>query len=50
MERNVQIGNKWWKTMTIYCKEMKTTRRGVEDTIKKTEKIAYSWEGSSTGE
>jgi hypothetical protein len=27
MERNVQIGTKWWKIMTIYSKEMKTTRR-----------------------
>jgi hypothetical protein len=34
MERNVQIGNKWYKIMIIYSKEMKTTRRGVEDTIK----------------
>jgi hypothetical protein len=34
MERNVLIGNKWWKTMTIYRKEMKTTARGVEETIK----------------
>jgi hypothetical protein len=35
IERNVQIGSKWWKIMTIYSKEMKTTRRGVEYTIKK---------------
>jgi hypothetical protein len=34
MERNVHIGNKWWKIMTIYSKEMKTTIRIVEDTIK----------------
>jgi hypothetical protein len=34
LERNVQIGNKWCKIMTVYSKEMKTTRRGVEDTIK----------------
>jgi hypothetical protein len=34
MERNVHIGNKWWKIMTIiYSKEMKTTIRSVEDTI-----------------
>jgi hypothetical protein len=26
--------NKWWKIMTIYSKEMKTTRRRVEDTMK----------------
>jgi hypothetical protein len=34
MERNVHIGNKWQKIMTIYSKEMKMTIRGVEDTIK----------------
>jgi hypothetical protein len=28
------IGNKWWKIMTIYCKEMKTTRRRIEGAIK----------------
>jgi protein subunit release factor B len=33
MERNIHIGNKCWKIMTIYSKEMKTTRTGVEDTI-----------------
>jgi hypothetical protein len=27
MERKVPIGNKWWKIITIYSKEMKTTRR-----------------------
>jgi hypothetical protein len=27
MERKVHIGNKWWKIMTIYKKERKTTRR-----------------------
>jgi hypothetical protein len=35
MQRNIHIGNKWWKIMTIYSKEMKTTRTGVEDTITK---------------
>jgi hypothetical protein len=34
MERKVPIGNKWWKIMTIYSKEMKTTRRRVEDAMK----------------
>jgi hypothetical protein len=34
MERKVHIGNKWWKIMTIYSKEMKTTRRRVEDAMK----------------
>jgi hypothetical protein len=28
------IGNKWCKIMRVYSKEMKSTRRGVEDTIK----------------
>jgi hypothetical protein len=34
MERKVHIGNKWWKIMTIYSKEMKTTRRRVQDAMK----------------
>jgi hypothetical protein len=34
MERKVHMGNKWWKIMTIYNKEMKTTRRHVEDAMK----------------
>jgi hypothetical protein len=34
MERKVHIGNKWWKIMTIYSKEVKTTRRRVEDPMK----------------
>jgi hypothetical protein len=47
MERKIHIGNKWWKIMTIqYSKEMKTTK----DAMKKTGKIVYSWEGTSTGE
>jgi hypothetical protein len=33
MERKVHIGNKWWKKMIIYSKEIKT-RRGVEDAMK----------------
>jgi hypothetical protein len=32
--RKVHIGNKWWKIMTIYSKEMKITRRRVEDAMK----------------
>jgi hypothetical protein len=40
MERKVNIGNKWWRIMTIYRKQMRITRRRVED----------SWEGTSTGE
>jgi aminoglycoside phosphotransferase (APT) family kinase protein len=34
MERNVHIGNKWWKITTIDSKEMKRTIRWAEDTIK----------------
>jgi hypothetical protein len=34
MERDVHIGIKSWKIMTIYSKEVKTTKRGVEDTMK----------------
>jgi hypothetical protein len=34
MERKVHVGNKWWKIMTIYSNEMKTTRRRVEDAMK----------------
>jgi hypothetical protein len=34
MERKVYIGNKWWKIMTIYSKNMKTTRRHIEDAMK----------------
>jgi hypothetical protein len=34
IERKVHIGNKWWKIMPIYSKEMKITRRRVEDAMK----------------
>jgi hypothetical protein len=34
MERKVHRGNKWWKIMTIYSKEVKTTRRRVENGMK----------------
>jgi hypothetical protein len=33
MEGKVHIGNKWWKILTIYSKEMKTTRRRVENAM-----------------
>jgi hypothetical protein len=42
MERNVHIGNKWWKIMTIYSKEMKTTIRGVEDNNKRKQRRLYA--------
>jgi hypothetical protein len=50
MERKLHISNKWWKIMTIYSKEMKKTRRRVEDAMKETGKNVCSWEGTSTGE
>jgi hypothetical protein len=34
MEWKVHIGNKWWKIMITYNKEIKTTRRRVEDAMK----------------
>jgi hypothetical protein len=34
MERKVHRGNKWWKIMVIYSKEVKTTRRRVENGMK----------------
>jgi hypothetical protein len=40
-ERKVHILNKWWEIMIIYSKEMKTTRRRVEEAIKKTGKIVF---------
>jgi hypothetical protein len=51
MERKVHIGSKWCRIMTIYSKEMKTTRRRVEDAnIRKQERSYILWEGISTGE
>jgi hypothetical protein len=34
METKVHIGNKWCKIITMNSKEMKTTRRRVEDAVK----------------
>jgi hypothetical protein len=34
MERNVHIDNEWWKIITVYSKEMRTTTRQVENTMK----------------
>jgi hypothetical protein len=34
MERKVHIGSKWWKIVRIYSKEVKTTRRRVDDAVK----------------
>jgi hypothetical protein len=47
MERKVHIGNKWWKIMTIYKKERKTTRRRtllVYFNGRKGERGARNWE------
>jgi hypothetical protein len=49
MERNVHIGNKWWKIMTIYSKEMKTIIRGVEDAIKENRKDCMLLRGDING-
>jgi hypothetical protein len=35
MERNVHIDNEWWKTVTVYSKEMRATTRRVENTMKR---------------
>jgi hypothetical protein len=35
MERNVHIGNEWSKILTVCRKEMRTTTRRVENTMKK---------------
>jgi hypothetical protein len=51
MERKGRIGNKWWKIVTIYGKEMKTTRRRRRRNERKQGRLyVYSWEGTSTGE
>jgi endonuclease/exonuclease/phosphatase (EEP) superfamily protein YafD len=34
MDKKVHIGNKWWKIMRIYSKEVKKTRILVKDAIK----------------
>jgi hypothetical protein len=38
MERKVHIGNKCWKTVTIYSEGMKITRKRVEDAMKENRK------------
>jgi hypothetical protein len=40
----------WGKIMTTYSKETKTTRRGVEDTVKENREERMLMEGTSTGE
>jgi hypothetical protein len=49
MERKVYIGNKWWKIMTIYSKEMKTTGRRVEDVMKENREDCILLGGDSNG-
>jgi hypothetical protein len=45
-EGNVFIGTKWW---TIYSKKMKTTRRGIEDTIKENREECMLMGGNFNG-
>jgi hypothetical protein len=40
---------KWWKIMTRYSKEIKTTRRGVEDAIKENKEECMLMGGDFTG-
>jgi hypothetical protein len=40
---------KWWKIMTRYSKEIKTTRRGVEDAIKENREECVLMGGCSNG-
>jgi hypothetical protein len=47
MKRKVHIGNKWWKIMTIYSKEVKTTRRRVEDPMKENRKECMLMRGKN---
>jgi hypothetical protein len=49
MERKVHIGNKWWKIMTIYSTEMKTTRRRVEDAMKENREDCILLRGDFNG-
>jgi hypothetical protein len=49
MERNVHMDNKWCKMMTIYRKEIKTTIRGVEDTIKENREECMLMRGDFNG-
>jgi hypothetical protein len=48
MERKVHIGNKWWKIMIIYSKEIKT-RSGVEDVMKENREDRIILEGDFKG-
>jgi hypothetical protein len=49
MERKVHIGNKWWKIMTVYSKEVKTTRRHVQDAMKENRKECMFMGGDING-
>jgi hypothetical protein len=49
MERNVHMDNKCWEMMTIYRKEIKTTIRGVEDTIKENREECMLMRGDFNG-
>jgi hypothetical protein len=45
MERKVHTGNKWWKIMRIYSKEMKTTKK----TCRRCNERKQGGEGTITG-
>jgi hypothetical protein len=49
MGRKVHIGNKWWKIMTVYSKEVKTTRRHVQDAMKENRKECMFMGGDING-
>jgi hypothetical protein len=49
MEIKVYISNKWWKIMKICCKEMKTTRRRVEDALKENREECLFTRGDFSG-
>jgi hypothetical protein len=49
LERNLQIGNEWWKIITVYRKEMRTTTRRVENTMKKDREKCMLVEGDFNG-
>jgi hypothetical protein len=49
MERKVHVSNKSWKIMTVYSKEVKTTRRRVQDAMKENRKECMFMEGDING-
>jgi hypothetical protein len=49
MERKVHRGNKWWKIMTIYSKEVKTTRGRIENGMKENKEECMLMGGDFNG-